>query len=68
MTDGELLLYYTERERIINGGQRSPGHQRLRELGYIEEYPVSIWNWLITVTDAGRSVINYPAGDQAMHA
>jgi hypothetical protein len=58
MTDAELLLHYIERERIIHGGQRTPGHQRLRELGFIEEHPVSIKNLLITVTDAGRAVID----------
>ncbi len=42
MTDAELLHHYSERERIIFGGERSPGHYRLRELGFIEEHlPVS---------------------------
>jgi hypothetical protein len=39
MTDAELLRYYIERERIIHAGQRTPGHYRLRELGFIQEYP-----------------------------
>jgi hypothetical protein len=54
MTDAELLHYYTERERIIFGGERSPGHYRLRELGFIEEHSTSLRNLLITVTNAGR--------------
>jgi hypothetical protein len=57
MTDAELLQYYIERERIIFGGDRSPGHYRLRELGYIEEHPASLRNLLVTVTDAGRAVL-----------
>ena len=59
MTDAELLLHYIERQRIIHGGQRTPGHHRLRELGFIEEHPVSIKNLLITVTEAGRAAIDY---------
>jgi hypothetical protein len=35
MTDAELLQHYIERERIIHAGQRTPGHYRLRELGFI---------------------------------
>jgi len=58
MTDAELLYYYIERERIIFSGQRSPGHYRLRDLGYIEEHPASLKNLLITVTDAGRAVFD----------
>ena len=58
MTDAELLRHYIERERIIHGGQRSPGHYRLRELGFIQEYPVSLRNLLITVTAAGRTAID----------
>jgi hypothetical protein len=57
MTDAELLQHYIERERIIFGGDRGPGHYRLRELGYIEEHPASLINLLITVTDAGRAVL-----------
>jgi hypothetical protein len=59
MTDSELLYYYGERTRIINGGQRSPGHQRLLDLGYIEEHPVSLRNVLVTVTSAGQAVLDY---------
>ncbi len=59
MTDSELLHYYGERSRILHGGQRSPGHHRLLELGYIEEYPVSLTNVLVTVTNAGRAVLDY---------
>ena len=59
MTDAELLYYYTERERIIFGGDRSPGHYRLREFGYIEEHPANFRNLLITVTDAGRAVLEF---------
>ena len=58
MTDAELLLHYIERDRIIHGGQRSPGHYRLRELGFIKEHPVSIKNLLIMVTDTGRAAID----------
>jgi hypothetical protein len=58
MTDAELLQHYIERERIIFSGQRSPGHYRLRDLGYIEEHPASLKNLLITVTDAGRAVLD----------
>ena len=57
MTDAELLQYYIERERIIFGGGRSPGHYRLRELGFIEEHPASLRNLLITVTNAGRAAL-----------
>jgi hypothetical protein len=57
MTDAELLHYYIERERIIFGGERPPGHYRLRELGFIEEHPASLRNLLITVTDAGRAAL-----------
>jgi hypothetical protein len=57
MTDAELLHYYIERERIIFSGQRSPSHYRLRELGFIEEHPVSLRNLLITVTEAGHDVL-----------
>jgi hypothetical protein len=58
MTDAELLYYYIERERITFGGNRSPGHYRLGDLGYIEEHPASLKNLLITVTDAGRAVLD----------
>jgi hypothetical protein len=58
MTDAELLQHYIERDRIIHGGQRTPGHYRLRELGFIEEHPVSIKNLLITVTAAGRTALD----------
>ena len=57
MTDAELLHYYTERKLIIFGGERSAGHYRLRDLGFIEEHPASLKNLLITVTDAGRAVL-----------
>jgi hypothetical protein len=57
MTDADLLHYYIERERISFGGERSPGHYRLRELGFIEEHPTSLRNLLITVTNAGRAVL-----------
>ena len=59
MTDSELLRYYSEQRRIIHGGQRSPGHQRLLEFGYIEEHPVSLRNVLVTVTTAGQAVLDY---------
>ena len=55
MTDAELLQHYIQCKRIIHGAQRSPGHHRLLKLGFIEEYPVSIKNLLITVTAAGRT-------------
>ena len=58
MTDAELLHYYTERKRIIFGGERSAGHYRLRDLGFIEEHPASLKNLLITVTEAGRAVLD----------
>ena len=58
MTDAELLQYYIERERIIHAGQRTPGHYRLRELGFIQEYPASLRNLLIVVTAAGRNAID----------
>lgn len=59
MTDSELLQYYGEHRCIIHGGQHSPGHQRLLELRYIEEHPVSIKNVLVTVTHAGKAVLDY---------
>ena len=58
MTDAELLQHYIQCKRIIHGAQRSPGHHRLLRLGFIEEYPVSIKNLLITVTAAGRTAID----------
>ena len=58
VTDADLLQYYIDRERIIHGGERTPGHYRLRELGFIREHPVSLRNLLITVTDAGRAAID----------
>jgi hypothetical protein len=58
MTDAELLQHYIERDRIIHSGQRSPGHYRLRELGFIQEYPVSLRNLLVIVTAAGRTAID----------
>src|SRR3981081_3529794 len=58
MTDAELLQHYMERERIIHAGQRSPGHYRLRELGFIQEYPVSLRNLLIIGSAAGRSALD----------
>ena len=58
MTDAELLQHYIQCKRIIDGTQRSPGHHRLKGLGFIEEYPVSIKNLLITVTAAGRTAID----------
>ena len=58
MTDAELSQHYIERERIIRAGQRTPGHYRLRELGFIQEYPVSLRNLLITATAAGRTAID----------
>jgi hypothetical protein len=57
MTDSDFLHYYIERERIIFGGERSPGHYRLRELRFIEEHPTSLRNLLITVTNAGRAAL-----------
>ena len=59
MTDSELLHYYGEQRRIIHGGQQSLGHQRLLELGFIEEHPVSLRNVLVTVTNAGQAVLDY---------
>ena len=58
MTDAELLQHYIERERIIHAGERTPGHYRLRELGFIQEYPASLRNLLIVVTAAGRNAID----------
>jgi hypothetical protein len=58
MTDAELLHHYIERNRIIHGGERTAGHYRLRDLGFIEEHPVSVKNLLITVTAAGRTAID----------
>jgi hypothetical protein len=58
MTDAELLQHYIERDRIIHAGQRTPGHYRLRELGFIQEYPVSLRNLLVIVTAAGRTAID----------
>jgi hypothetical protein len=57
MTDAELLHYYIERERIVFSGERSRGHYRLRELGFIEEHSTSLKNLLITVTNAGRAAL-----------
>jgi hypothetical protein len=57
MTDAELLQHYIECECIMFSGQRSPGHYRLR-VGYIEEHPASLKKLLITVTDAGRAVLD----------
>ena len=57
MTDAELLQHYIQCKRIIDGTQRSPGHHRLKGLGFIEEHPVSLKNLLITVTAAGRTAL-----------
>jgi len=59
LTDEEnhLLRYYSERERVIHGPERSPAHQRLLARGYIEERPVNIQDLLITITGAGRAVL-----------
>jgi hypothetical protein len=68
MTDAELLQHYIERERIIHAGQRTPGHYRLRELGFIQEYPVSLRNLLIIATAAGCTAIDSrPAEYVGMH-
>jgi hypothetical protein len=59
MTDAELLQHYIDRTRIIiHGSQRSPGHLRLLEFGFIAEYPVNTYDLLITVTDGGRAAID----------
>jgi len=58
MTDAELLQHYIQCKRIIDGTQRSPGHHRLKRLGFIEEHPVSLKNLLITVSAAGRTAID----------
>jgi hypothetical protein len=57
MTDAELLQHYIQCKRIIDGTQRSPGHHRLKKLGFIEEHPVGIKSLLITVTAGGRTAI-----------
>jgi hypothetical protein len=57
MTDAELLRHYIERERVIFCGERSPGHYRLRQLGFIEEHSASHKNLLVTVTSAGRAAL-----------
>jgi len=49
-----LLRHYCERERVINGLQRTPTHLRLLDLGYIKEQSVNIQDLLIIVTDVGR--------------
>jgi hypothetical protein len=68
MTDAELLQHYIERERIVHAGQRSPGHYRLRELGFIQERPVGLKNLLIIVTAAGRIAIDCrPAAYMGTH-
>ena len=68
MTDAELLQYYIERKRIIHSGQRTPAHYRLRELGFIQEYPVSLRNLLIIATAAGCTAIDSrPAEYVGMH-
>jgi hypothetical protein len=68
MTDAELLQHYIERERIIHAGQRTPGHYRLRDLGFIQEYPVSLRNLLIIATSAGRTALECrPAAYMGTH-
>ena len=62
MTDAELLHNYIERQHIIFGGERSTGHYRLRELGFIEEHSTSLRNLLITVTNAGRAALEPQPG------
>jgi hypothetical protein len=57
MTDAELLQHYIQCKRIIDATQRSPGHHRLKKLGFIDEHPVGIKNLLITVTAGGRTAI-----------
>jgi hypothetical protein len=49
-----LLRHYAELERLVRGSQRTPIHQHLLRIGFIEEKPVNLRDTLICVTDAGR--------------
>jgi hypothetical protein len=55
----QLLHHYSERERVIDGPERSLQHQRLLALGYIREQKInlSIPGRLIVVTPAGRAAL-----------
>jgi len=52
-----LLRHYSERHRVINTRDRSPGHQHLVSIGYVKERAVSVEYWLVSVTDEGRKVL-----------
>ena len=54
----ELLRYYSERERIING-QRTSEHRRLMALSYIREQRVH-------PNTSDRRIIVTPAGHAAL--
>ena len=53
-----LLRHYAERERVINGFQRTAPHQHLLHLAYIEERAVNVQDLLIVVTEAGQAALS----------
>jgi hypothetical protein len=52
-----LLRHYAEQDRLIRGPQRTPIHQHLLRIGFIEEKPVNLRDSVIRVTDAGRKAL-----------
>jgi hypothetical protein len=53
-----LLRYYAETERIIQGAMRGAVHQHLLRSGYIEERTtVDARGTLVVVTTAGRKAL-----------
>jgi hypothetical protein len=56
-----LLRYYSERDRTISTHDRTPAHQHLLRMGYIEEQALAAQHLLITVTEGGRRTLRSPA-------
>jgi hypothetical protein len=52
-----LLRHYAEGDRLVRGPQRTPVHQHLLRIGFIEEKPVNLRDSVISVTDAGRKAL-----------
>jgi hypothetical protein len=52
-----LLRYYAETERVIQGPGRGAVHQHLPSSGYIEERTVNTRGTLVVVTAAGRRAL-----------
>ena len=55
-----LLRHYSERDRVITPRERTPAHQHLLGIGYIEEHAANKQELLISVTEAGRQALRSP--------